>query len=229
MSGRRITRCGLGLAALLGVAATATATTVAGHVDLITKGGQHATDMSDVVVYVEGVDVRPKPPKTVSATITMQRKQFSPRVVVIPVGGSVEFPNTDPIFHNVFSVSGENRFDLELYKSPKSGINTFQHAGIVRVYCNIHPQMSAAIVVRDNPFFTKATQDGSFSIDGVPPGRYTLTAWHERAPNGVSSELIVPATGRIEGQLTLDASAFKQAPHKNKFGKDYTAPSDDKY
>ena len=88
--------------------------------------------------------------------MTMKGKAFLPRVTVVPVGSTVDFPNEDPIFHNVFSVSGENRFDLDLYKRPKSGSWTFQAPGLVRVYCNIHPQMSGVVLVRDNAYFVHA-------------------------------------------------------------------------
>ena len=209
--------------AALAAAAPALAGTVTGRVELIEKGNRKATDLSDVVVYVDGAKAKPKPAK---ATMTMKGKSFSPHVVAVPVGGTVEFPNEDPIFHNVFSVSGDNRFDLELYKRPKSGSWTFQRPGIARVYCNIHPQMSAVVLVRDNPYFAKAAIDGTFSIEGVPAGEYTLTAWHERT-NEASTKIVVPSEGQVSTQLTLDASAFKQVAHKNKFGKDYS--SDEKY
>jgi hypothetical protein len=94
------------------------------------------------------------------------------------------------------------------------------------VYCNIHPQMSALVVVRDNPYFTKASSTGAFNIEGVPAGKYTLKAWHERAPEAVS-EVVVPAQGEVRGTLALDASNYKRVQHKNKFGKDYS--SDEKY
>ena len=155
----------------------------------------------------------------------MKGKTFIPHLSVVPVGGSVEFPNEDPIFHNAFSVSGDNRFDLELYKRPKTGIWTFQHPGVARVYCNIHPQMSAIVVVRDNPYYTKANPDGSFAIEGVPTGRYTLTAWHERG-NETSAEVAVPAEGEVNAQLALDASQYKKVPHKNKLGRSYSSGED---
>ena len=209
--------------AALAAAAPALAGTVTGRVELIEKGNRKATNLSDVVVYVDGANAKPKAAR---ATMTMKGKSFSPHVVAVPVGGTVDFPNEDPIFHNVFSVSGDNRFDLELYKRPKSGSWTFQRPGIARVYCNIHPQMSAVVLVRDNPYFAKAAMDGTFTIEGVPAGEYTLTAWHERT-NEASTKIVVPAEGQVSTQLTLDASAFKQVGHKNKFGKDYS--SDDKY
>jgi hypothetical protein len=161
--------------------------------------------------------------------MTMHGKKFSPHVVAVPVGATVDFPNEDPIFHNVFSVSGSNRFDLELYKRPKSGVFTFQSPGVVKVYCNIHPQMSAVILVRDNPYFVMASQDGAFQIDKVPAGSYVLTAWHERVPVPASAEVTVPADGRVNGELKLDASNYKREAHLNKFGKPYAAKDDEKY
>ena len=218
-------RCALGLG-VLSLAMPAFAGTVAGRVELLEKSGRAATNLSDVVVYLEGDLGKPKPPKTIAATLTMSKKAFNPHVVVVPVGATVDFPNEDPVFHNAFSVSGSNRFDLDLYKRPKSGVWTFQYPGIVKVYCNIHPQMSAVIVVRDNPFYTMASQDGSFAIERVPAGRYKLTAWHERVPLPASAEVAVPAEGRVEGQLTLDASKYKREKHLNKFGKAYSSTED---
>ena len=154
------------------------------------------------------------------ATITMRGKAFTPHVVVVPVGGSVDFPNDDPILHNVFSVAGENRFDLDLYKRPKSGTWTAKAPGLVRVYCNIHPQMSAVVVVRDGPHYARVGADGSFLLEGVPPGKHLLKGWHERGGEA-GVEVVVPAEGSVSADLELDAAGFKKEPHKNKFGKDY--------
>ena len=200
-------------------AANTTAGTVRGWVDLLEKGGKRAADVAEAVVWVEGPRVKP-PPST--AVIAMKGKAFTPRVAVVPVGGTVEFPNQDAIFHNVFSVSGENRFDLDLYKKPKSGAWTFRTPGLVRVFCNIHPQMSAYVLVRDNPFWARVGRDGRFVIEGVPAGTWTVKAWHERGGEA-SRPATVPEEGSLDLDLGLDASRFKRAPHKNKFGKDYEA------
>jgi plastocyanin len=191
--------------------------TVSGRVEMIEKKGRKAEDLSHVVIWVEGPAVEPEP---AAATITMVKKSFEPPLVVVPVGGTVAFPNLDPILHNAFSVSGENRFDLELYKKPESRSQLFEHPGVVRVYCNIHPQMSAYVVVRDNPFWAQARQDGGFSIAGVPPGTWTVRAWHPRAEE-VAREVTVPETGAVSLALTLDASKYRRVPHRNKHGKKY--------
>jgi plastocyanin len=209
----------LAAAVSLAVPAPAAAGTVQGKVAVLEKDGRQARDLADAVVWVEGPKARVR---ASSATVNMKSKAFVPRVTVVAVGGSVEFPNQDSIFHNVFSVSGENRFDLQLYKKPKSGSKVFEHPGIVRIYCNIHPQMSGFVLVRDNPYWARVGPDGSFSIEGVPAGSWVLKAWHERSGESAQN-LQVPETGATTAFFQLDASKFKRAPHKNKFGKDYEA------
>jgi plastocyanin len=204
---------------LAAAAAAAEAGSVRGRLSLADKGGRAGRDLADAVVWVEGPKV---PPRPASARLVMKDKVFSPRVVVVPVGGTVEFPNQDPVFHNVFSVSGENRFDLDLYKRPTSKGHRFDRPGLVRVYCNIHPQMSAFVLVRDNPFWARPAADGSFAIADVPAGEWVVKAWHERSGEA-SQPVTVAAEGAAEVSLALDASRFKRAPHKNKFGKDYEA------
>jgi plastocyanin len=207
------------LAFVVAGATAAGAATLSGKVEVLEKGGNLAQDTATAVVWVEGPRTRVP---SASATITMKGKAFEPRVSVVGVGTRVDFPNQDGIFHNVFSVSGENRFDLDLYKKPKSASKVFEHPGIVRIYCNIHPQMSGFVVVRDNPYFARVGADGGFSIPDVPAGSWVVKAWHERA--GESSQSVeLPGSGSVTLSFALDASKFKRAPHKNKFGKDYAA------
>ena len=215
-------RCLFAVAAVA-LAVPAGAGTITGRVDLVDKPGRRTSDLSDVVVYLDDVKAKPRP---ATASMVMKGKAFFPHVVAIPVGGTVEFPNEDPIFHNAFSVSGENRFDLPLYKRPKMGSQTFQRPGVVKVYCNIHPQMSAVVVVLDTPYFTKVASDGSFTVDNVPAGKHTVKAWHERAGDAAVA-VTVPEKGAATAALRLDATTWKREQHKNKFGKDYS--SDEKY
>lgn len=215
-------RCALALAVLL-IGALAQAGVVRGRVTLKEKGGKPATDVSAAVVFVDGLAAGTSPGR---ATITMRGKAFEPKVVVTTVGGTVDFPNEDPILHNVFSVTNSNPFDLQLYKKPKSGSWTFTKPGIVKIYCNIHPQMSGVVLVRDNPYYTRPAADGSFVIEGVPNGRQTIKAWHERGGE-VEETVDVGTEGKNEVTLALDASKFKWIPHRNKFGKPY--PEGEKY
>jgi plastocyanin len=182
------------VAAFVVAALPCSAGSVVGRVTVLGKGGRPTQDPGDTVVWVEGAKGTLKPSR---AVITMRNKEFRPRVVAIPVGGTVEFPNADPILHNAFSVSRENRFDLDLYRSPQTGAWTFRHPGIVRVYCNIHPQMAAVVVVRDSPYFAQASADGSFAIEDVPAGRYALKAWHRTtvSPPAWASR---PREGRVD-------------------------------
>lgn len=201
----------------LALSSMASAGDIVGRVELTEKGGKKATDLSDVVVYVESSKAKAKPGREV---LTMKSKAFAPHVLAIGTGTTVEFPNEDPILHNVFSVSGEG-FDLGLYKRPKSASRTFEKPGVYVLYCNIHPQMGATVVVRDNPYFAKAAKDGAFRISGVPAGEYRLVAYHERSGEGVPVSVKVGATGETAATVSLDAASYKRVQHKNKFGKDY--------
>ncbi|TVR95029.1 MAG: hypothetical protein EA418_08855 [Wenzhouxiangellaceae bacterium] len=113
--------------------------------------------------------------------MTTRRRQFEPRVLVVTAGTEVIFPNEDPILHNVFSTSANNAFDLGLYGRSEGKIHRFDQPGLVRVFCNVHPAMSAHIVVLDTPHFVVPDGDGRFTLSGLPPGPGRLTLWHERA------------------------------------------------
>jgi hypothetical protein len=129
----------------------------------------------------------------------------------------------DWIFHNVFSLSAPQPFDLGLYRSGKSPSRTFTQPGTYRVFCNIHPQMSALIVVVPTPHVVLAASDGRFVLD-LPAGRYRLTASSERA-SPVSVDVVAEAGAAVAPELILDESRWVAVQHKNKFGKDYPAAS----
>jgi plastocyanin len=215
----RAARGTLLVTSLLTCAGPATAGTVQGRVQLAEKGGRPPGDLTNAVIWLEGPQQQPAKPA--AASVTMRGKAFEPRVTVIPLGGSVSFPNDDPVFHNVFSLSGKNRFDLGLYKRPKQGAYTFTHTGLVRVYCNIHPQMSAFVLVLDTALWARPAADGAFSIAGVPPGRWTVRVWHERggeATQPIEVGEAQPTTLAVQ----LDASRYREAPHTDKDGRDYS-------
>jgi plastocyanin len=136
-------------------------------------------ELSRVVVYLQGPGLIPGVP--VRATLTQKSLRFHPEMVVVPVGSTVSFPNEDPIFHNVFSLSKAKHFDLGYYPKGQTRLVKFDRPGVVQVYCHIHTDMSAAILVVPSTLWTRPTPDGSFSMKGIPPGSYELVAWHRSA------------------------------------------------
>jgi plastocyanin len=170
------------------------------------------------IVYAEpiGVQAARQPGRF---SLRQKNKTFLPRVLGIPVGSSVDFPNDDTIFHNVFSLAGPEPFDLGLYRSGESPKRTFAQPGLYRVFCNIHPQMSALILVVPTPYVALAARDGRFILD-VPAGRYRVTALSERA-SAVSVEVVAEAGAIVAPDLRLDESGWVSIEHKNKFGQDY--------
>jgi plastocyanin len=121
--------------------------------------------------------------------------QFGPKVLVVPVGSTVEFPNNDRVFHNVFSFKDGKRFDLGLYPIGSRKLVQFEKAGVSRLFCNIHPQMAAYVVVVDSSYFAVSGDDGGFTLKGVPPGTYTYRAWRAGSPEVVTGK-VVAESGR---------------------------------
>jgi plastocyanin len=114
------------------------------------------------------------------ATIVQRGEQFVPPLTVITTGSTVKFPNEDPFFHNVFSLSRVATFDLGRYPAGASRAHVFDKPGIVKVFCHIHAQMNAVIAILDHPYFSVPEDDGRYTLPPVPAGDYTLVAWHER-------------------------------------------------
>ena len=192
---------------------------VTGRVTVLERGNRSAKDVGEAVVWLES---RPDTALGIDTVeVLTERKQFRPQVTVITAGSTISFPNKDPFNHNVFSLSEEASSDLGLYPRGKSRSFTFSRPGIVRVYCNVHAKMSAYVLVRDNPHFTRPDADGTFRMSNVPPGRYVLHAWHERA-RAVSRDIRVRGRGQAPVTLELDARGYKFVQHPNKFGQPYS-------
>lgn len=203
-------------------AISAQAHVVSGKVQVTLKGDKPKSDLSSVIVYLSDPKGDVKIPPAIlkkEYTMGMKGKQINPRALVVPVGATVSFPNLDPIFHNLFSVSAPNDFDLGLYKGGASKQQTFAAPGVVRVFCNVHPQMVATIVVSDTPYFTVASQDGTFTLGDVNTGTYTLNAYSEE---GQTSQKIEMNDAPLKVMLSIDAKSFKRVAHKKKDGKDYS-------
>ena len=170
------------------------------------------------VVYAEPLDVAAtRAPRRF--TLAQKNKTFQPHVVAVPLGSTVDFPNNDPIYHNVFSLSGPQPFDLGLYRAGETRPRTFTSPGTYRIFCNIHPQMTAIVMVAPSAFTAVAAPDGRFTLD-LPPGRFRVTALSERT-SPVSIEIASTQGASTAPELTLDESSWAFAQHKNKFGKDY--------
>ena len=164
-------------------------------------------DMKDFVVGIEGkVGTNAAPTNVVSVTTTRVAQRgavFTPHVLPVLAGTTVEWPNHDDIFHNVFSDSDAKQFDLGLYKeNPPEKRVTFDRAGKVDVYCSIHANMHCVVLVMENPYFAVTDAGGDFTITNVPPGTYTLKAWHERLPAD-RREIIVPTNGTVRADFVL--------------------------
>jgi plastocyanin len=159
-----------------------------------------ANEFDRMVVMLEGANPEPGPP--VAAVLNQQGSRFDPELIVVPTGSSVQFPNFDPIFHNVFSLSKARKFDLGYYPQGQSRTVKFNTAGVVQVYCHIHANMYAAIVVTDSPWFAKPSADGSFSFSNVSAGRYRLTAWHKIAGYH-KVDVVVPESGSVTANISV--------------------------
>ena len=191
---------------------------LAGQVTTKTRDG---ASPATSVVYAEPIGGAAPQVRATTATMAQKNKSFAPRVMGIPVGTTVTFPNEDAIFHNAFSLSGPQPFDLGLYRGGASKDRVFSQPSVYNVFCNIHPQMVAFVVVAPTPWVTTTAADGAWRLD-VPAGRYRVTAVSERAAP-VSVEVQVAGNATNPVRITLDESAFVQAPRTDKFGKPYPA------
>jgi plastocyanin len=185
---------------------------------VLVKRRPSATEVT-TVVYLESLDGR-TPVRPGHFRLEQKNKSFVPSVLPVPVGSTVDFPNDDPIFHNVFSVSPPAPFDLGLYRGGASKSRIFSQAAVYRVFCNIHSQMTAVILVLPTSYITETAPSGSYQVD-VPAGRYRVTAWSERSQSA-SADIVVGAQPVAVPDITLDESNFVVESHLNKYGQPYS-------
>jgi plastocyanin len=168
------------------------------------------SQFQEFVVYIEGKITNAPPYKSKTLQIVTQRDAvFRPHVLPLMVGTKVEWPNKDDIFHNVFSMSESNPFDLGLYKDPEIKSVEFKNAGRVDVFCSIHSKMNCVLLVLENPFFATTDSSGHYKIENVPPGIYHVRAWHERLPPE-SHEITVPESGEVKLDFVLGIKGLPQ-------------------
>ena len=222
MASRTMFRYVACLSALCALSQPLHAAVVTGKVEVRTAPG---VTPAPTVVYAEPV-AKAAPMRPLTVRLSQKDKMFTPAILAVPVGSTVEFPNDDPIFHNVFSLSAPAPFDLGLYRAGASKARQFTQPGSYRVFCNIHPQMMAHITVVPTPFVTIAGPDGRFTFD-LPAGVYRITARSDRAA-AVTVTITVGSGAGTVPELNLDESQYVAIPHKNKFGRDYPASAYEK-
>ena len=209
---------------------------VTGKVVAANANGKAAqSKLSDVVIWLVPLgDAAAKTagPAPAKATLVQKDKEFHPRLLVLPTGSSVEFPNKDPFFHNVFSLFNGKRFDLGLYEAGDSKSVRFDRSGISYIFCNIHPEMKAIIVTVSTPYYAVSDATGAYSFRSVPPGEYEMHIFAEGLNNEDQKKLVRNVT------VSADASALPQVElpgrmqtmrHKNKYGKDYEPQAGNPY
>lgn len=211
---------GLAILAVL-AAGPVVADPVTGKVTIRTKANAGS---GTAIVFAEPVQGS-APSQPAKARLEQKDKAFRPGVLAVPVGSTIEFPNTDPIFHNVFSLSTPEPFDLGLYRAGSAKARTFAQPGYYWVFCNIHPQMAAFLAVVPTPWVTLADAQGSFRLE-LPRGKYRLTALSERSTPVTVDLTVSGATPAPE--VIIDETAWVGLTHRNKFGQEYPASAYDK-
>ena len=204
---------------------------VTGRVEI--KHPAHAKtekDGGNVVIALIPTSEVPIQPPAKHYRLGQRDKSFEKHLLAVPAGSIVDFPNFDPIFHNVFSLFDGQRFDLGLYETGSTRSVKFAKTGVSYIFCNIHPQMEAIIVTLPTSWYAVTAKSGSFSIENVPAGRYEVRVWYERASADELSRL--ERTVDVEGDVTLNPMTIQEMsevppPHKNKYGRDYDVTSPD--
>lgn len=197
----------------------------------LAAGVAHAGELRGTVAITRPPDVQPgavlvyvvgftEPAPRAPVEVKQVGKRFIPDLIAVTAGGTVSFPNGDPFLHNVFSPTTERSFDLGSYPHGETRTRTFPKPGVVDIYCNLHPEMSATLVILPNARYAIADSAGRFEIAGVPAGTWTVFAFSRRAVAPVSTRVTVGASGATEVKLEL-SEVQRDFTHKNKYGETY--------
>jgi plastocyanin len=210
----------------LALAAGAQTVDATAHVNVIkgrgaSRSSQHSS--ADVVIWLTPTQQSevPSPPRAPqNYTLAQKNKQFIPHILVVRTGSSVDFPNLDPFYHNVFSLFNGKRFDLGLYEAHTHRAVQFDRDGVSYIFCNIHPEMGAVVIALSTPYFGISTRDG-------------LNLWAENVPveklNAVRRTVEVSSSNAQLGTFELQASGDIMTHHQNKFGETYPPTPTDAY
>ncbi|HEX4320113.1 MAG TPA: hypothetical protein VHZ52_04370 [Acidobacteriaceae bacterium] len=195
---------------------------------------RHSSNGEVVVWLTPNTTPAPKlVPPSHHYTLSQKDKQFTPHILVIPTGSSVDFPNLDPFFHNVFSLFNGKRFDLGLYEAHTQRTVHFDRDGVSYIFCNIHPEMGAVIVTLSTPYYGVSSREGTVTLHDVPPGNYRLHVWAENVPleqlDALGRDVEAGSENVDIGTISLETSGNVMTHHKNKFGESYAPASKDPY
>jgi len=191
-----------------------------------------ASASADVVVWLSSISAKDSAVPGPTVRLLQKDKRFTPHMLAVPVGTSIEFPNQDPFFHDVFSIYHGKPFDLGLYESGAVRKVRFNQPGVSYIFCNIHPDMSAVVIALPTAHFAITTREGSFRIPNVSPGRYRLRVWYEMASeselSSLSREIEVTSGESSVDTVTIHATNGPRE-HLNKYGEAYPLDKSSKY
>ncbi|MGO9519339.1 MAG: hypothetical protein ACLPND_20075 [Candidatus Korobacteraceae bacterium] len=198
---------------------------------VVLEGAAHISPANSTVVWLTPIGADPNGAaivKPMHAVLQQRNKAFEPHMLVVTKGSTVDFPNLDPWFHNVFSLFNGKRFDLGLYEAGTTRTVHFDREGVSYIFCNIHPEMSAVVVVLPSQYFAVPDKQGEFSFASVPAGGYMLHVWNEHALpaalQALSRAIDVSPTFHAVGTIHIQVTTAS-TQHKNKYGQDYEPPS----